>query len=79
MPTKDRPGSKLIALGLAMAFGILMPNQLTNLLGKGHDAMTLPLAVFNDGLRTGFFFGLAGVVIGLLRNRESKKEEGPHA
>jgi hypothetical protein len=80
VPTKERPGSKLIALGvLAMALGILVPNQLTNLLSRGHEAMTLPLAVISDGLKAGFFFGLAAVVIGSLRNRASKKEEGPSA
>jgi hypothetical protein len=80
MSANDRPGSKLIAFGvLAMAIGILVPNQLANLFSKGNDAMSLPVALTIDGLRAGFFLGLAAAVIGLLRNRKAKNEKGPDA
>jgi len=80
MPVNDRPGSKLIAFGLlAMAVGIFVPTQLAKLFTEGNGAMSLPVALTADGLRVGFFLGLAALVIGLLRNRKAKKEEGPHA
>ncbi len=79
MTSTDRPGSKLVPLGLLlMLLGIVVPTQLAKLLTSGHS-MTLPLALAVDGFKAGFFLGLALLIIGLLRNRKSKKDEGPRA
>lgn len=79
MTSTDRPGSKLVVLGVLMlALGIVVPNLLEVRFGTGHP-MTLPLALAIDGFKIGFFLGLALLIIGLLRNRKSKKDEGPRA
>ena len=74
MASVDRPGSKFVVLGmLMMALGIVVPNLLEVNFGTGHP-MTLPLALAIDGLKIGFFPGVALLIIGLMRNRKSKKE-----
>ena len=74
MTSTQRPGSKLVCLGLLMiASGIVVPNLLEVRLGTGHP-MTLPLALAIDGFKIGFFLGLASLIIGLMRNRKSMKE-----
>jgi hypothetical protein len=80
MTSTDRLGSKLVYLGLLlMGLGIIVPNQLEGLLRTGHHQITLPLALTIDGFKVGFFLGLAALIIGLLRNRKSKRDEGPSA
>jgi hypothetical protein len=39
----------------------------------------LPLALAIDGFKVGFFLGLALLIIGVRRNRKSKKDEVPRA
>ena len=76
MSITESPRSKLVMIGLLlMALGILAPTQLAKLLSDGRP-MTLALALTIDGLKAGFFLGLALLVIGILRNRKRKRVEG---
>jgi len=76
MTSTQRPGSKLISLGvLLMLLGIFGPGQLENLLKGVHQPVSLPLALIIDALKAGFFLGLGAVVIGILRNRASGRKK----
>lgn len=79
-------GSRLVLAGmLLMLIAVSVPMTLERLLdptvGAQHmhttqQTISAGLTFVIDGLRLGFFVGLAVVVIGLLRNRRSKKIGG---
>lgn len=78
MTYTDRPGTKLVVVGLMMmVLGMIVPSALTaHVAGQ---SMTLPLALAIDGFKVGFYLGVALLIIGVRRNRKIKKDEVPHA
>ncbi len=51
------------------------PILLTNLLGAADETFFFALAI--DGFRLLFLLGIALLIIGLLRNWKTRKDEGP--
>jgi hypothetical protein len=70
-------GSRFVSLGvLLILLGFGVPLILGRAFGmEGH--LTLAVALVGDGFRVGFFLGLGFLVIGLLRNRQSRKNGNP--
>jgi hypothetical protein len=63
--------SKLVNIGVLLMLLGLTVSILEERLPQ--RPMTLPLALAIDGLKAGFFVGLALLVVGLLRNRRGDK------
>ncbi len=73
--TSNASGSKLVPIGvLLILLGFGIPIVLGRLMTG--QPISVPLALAIDGFRLGFFVGLALLIIGLVRNRQSKKTSG---
>ena len=73
-PLPSPPRSKFTAVGcLLMLAGVFVAPVVATRVSSSPDGLHLPLALLTDGLRAGFFLGVAFVVIGLLRNRRARQ------